>query len=99
MPSLVLEDSSPVSEFQFLCRSQTLDAIEEYLPYPVLTKKPENLVFGKNSKIKAIKQDITIENIQDNTTLLMNFLQYTPYEQTIKMMSSDYQNMLVFGGF
>lgn len=97
LPSLILESNGPHSEFQYLCRSQVIHEIEIYLGRNVLTLVPENIV-KSDGHIVAIKQDITLNDIKGDTTLLSNFLQYTPYQQTLQMLANNYQDLIVYGG-
>lgn len=97
LPSLILEKNGPHSEFQYLCRSQVIHEIEVYLGGNVLTCIPTNII-TTNGHIVSIKQDITLDNIKGDSTLLTNFLQYTPYQQTLMMLSNNYKDLLVYGG-
>ncbi|MCJ8345180.1 hypothetical protein MJH12_06550 [bacterium] len=97
MPSLILETKVPSSEFQFLCRSQVIHAIERFMPRPVLTQVQKNLIL-EEKKVVAIRLDICLDDLSSDLSLLCNFLQYTPYQQTLMMLSGNYQDMLVYGG-
>ncbi len=100
LPALLIETESPCAEVQYLCRIQLVDAIEDYMERPVLSKKKSNLIFKPNSrKLEGIKQDITINDLADDKTLVTNLIQYTPYPQTLRMVNGDYENMYVLGGF
>jgi len=79
LPSLVISDGTPKNEVQFLCRIQTIDAVEEYMSSKntkVLTKKKCNIVH-KNG-LRAIKNDVSIMELEERPTLITNIIQYTP---------------------
>ena len=81
LPSLIISDGTPVNEVQFLCRVQTIDAVEEYMlskNTKVLTKKKSNIVF--KNKLKAIKNDVSIMDLEEKPTLITNLIQYTPFQ-------------------
>jgi hypothetical protein len=79
LPSLVISDGTPKNEVQFLCRTQTINAIEKYFlqhNVRVLTKKSENII--QRGNLKAIKNDVYLKNLEKKQTLISNMLQYTP---------------------
>jgi len=79
LPSLVISDGTPQNEVQFLCRVQTIDAVERYMlskNTKVLTKKKSNIVY--KNKLRAIKNDISIMDLEEKPTLITNIIQYTP---------------------
>ena len=80
IPSLIISDGTPKNEVQFLCRIQTIDAVEEYFyqqNIKVLTRKQRNIV--KKGKLKAIMNDVLIKDLESKPTLITNIIQYTPY--------------------
>jgi hypothetical protein len=80
IPALVIADGTPRSEVQFLCRAQTINAVEEYFfkkNIRVLTKNLNNIILKKNG-FKAIKNDVLLKNLEERPTLITNLLQYTP---------------------
>jgi hypothetical protein len=80
LPSLVISDGTPVNEVQFLCRVQTIDAVEKYIlskNTKVLTKKKSNIVI--KNKLRAIKNDVSIMELKERPTLITNLIQYTPF--------------------
>jgi hypothetical protein len=79
LPSLIISDGTPKNEVQFLCRTQTIDAIEKFFfkkSIRVLTKKRKNII-QKNS-LMAIKNDVLLKDLEERPTLISNMLQYTP---------------------
>jgi hypothetical protein len=79
LPSLIISDGTPKNEVQFLCRTQTIDAIEKYFfekNIRVLTKKNKNII--QKDGLKAIKNDIFLKDLDERPTLISNMLQYTP---------------------
>jgi len=80
LPSLVIADGMPKTEVQFLCKLQTIDAVEEYFyrkKINVLTRKQKNIV--RKDNLKAIKNDVLIKNLEKKPTLITNVIQYTPF--------------------
>ena len=79
LPSLIISDGTPKKEVQFLCRVQTIDAVEKYFSrknIKVLTKKKENIV--RRDNLTGIKNDVYIKDLVDKPTLITNIVQYTP---------------------
>jgi hypothetical protein len=79
LPSLIISDGTPKNEVQFLCRAQTIDAIEKYSlqnNVKVLTKKSENII--QKGDLKAIRNDVYLNDLEKRQTLISNMLQYTP---------------------
>jgi len=80
LPSLIICDGTPKKEIQFLCRVQTVNAVEGFmLSYniKVLTKEKNNIV--QKNKFRAIKNDVSIRDLEEKPTLITNLIQYTPY--------------------
>ena len=87
LPSLIITDGTPKNEVQFLCRSQTIDAVEKYFlekNIQVLTKNKKNVV--QNGKLKAIKNDVFIKNLDEKPTLVTNIIQYTPFKYIMNLI-------------
>ena len=87
IPSLIISDGTPRNELQFLCRAQTVNAVEKYFlerQINVLTKKNENIV--QNGNLRAIKNDVLIRDLEERPTLITNIIQYTPYKNIIKLI-------------
>jgi len=80
LPSLVVADGTPKKEVQFLCRAQTIEAVEEFFfkkNVKVLTKKQNNII--QKGKLRAIKNDVYIKDLEEKPTLITNIFQYTPF--------------------
>jgi hypothetical protein len=80
IPSLIISDGTPKKEVQFLCRVQTIDAVENFMlanNIKVLTKQKNNLVYKDG--LKAIKNDVSIMDLEVKPTLITNMIQYTPF--------------------
>jgi hypothetical protein len=80
IPSLIITDGTPRNEVQFLCRLQTIDAVEKYMSSKninVLTKEKSNVVY--KGSIRAIKNDVSIMHLEEKPTLITNMVQYTPF--------------------
>ena len=80
IPSLVISDGTPKNEVQFLCRVQTIDAVEKYFyekNIRVLTKNENNII--QKGNIRAIKNDVYIKYLEEKPTLITNIIQYTPF--------------------
>jgi len=74
LPSLVISDGTPKNEVQFLCRVQTIDAVENYFAQKdidVLTKKTNNIV--QKDRLRAIKNDVFIKDLDEKPTLRLCF--------------------------
>jgi len=79
LPSLVISDGTPKMEIQFLCRVQTINAVEKFMltkGTDVLTRKKDNIV--NKDKLRAIKNDVSIKELEKKPTLITNIIQYTP---------------------
>jgi hypothetical protein len=79
LPSLIITDGTPRNEVQFLCRTQTIDAVEKYFfqnNIRVLTKKNKNII--QKGGLKAIRNDVFLKDLETKPTLISNILQYTP---------------------
>ena len=79
LPTLIISDGTPKNEVQFLCRCQTINAIEEHFlkdNIKVLTRKKENIV--EKEGIRGIKNDVYLKDLEKTPTLITNMLQYTP---------------------
>jgi hypothetical protein len=101
LPSLVIIDGTPTGETQFLCRLQTVDAIEidyKQRGREVLTRHRGNFYY-EDGAVKGIYNDILISEIEHKPTLISNLLHYTPPLLAIGMMAgTNIQNKdLLFG--
>jgi len=82
LPSLIISDGTPKKEVQFLCRVQTIEAVEEFMltkNIKVLTNKEGNIVFKDGFRLRAIKNDVSIKDLEKKPTLITNIIQYTPF--------------------
>jgi len=80
LPSLIISDGTPKNEVQFLCRVQTINAVEKFMlsnNIKVLTEEKRNIVYKDN--LRAIKNDVSIKDLKEKPTLITNIIQYTPY--------------------
>jgi hypothetical protein len=87
LPSLVISDGTPKNEVQFLCRVQTIDAIEDCFDLKnikVLTKNKDNII--QKGALRAIKNDVYLKNLEDKPTLITNMIQYTPINLIMNLL-------------
>jgi len=87
LPSLVISDGTPKNEVQFLCRIQTIDAVEKYMQTKnksVLTKKKDNIVY--RGKLRGIRNDVSILDLEEKPTLITNIIQYTPFNSIMNFI-------------
>jgi hypothetical protein len=96
LPALIIVDGSPKNEVQFLCRVQTINAIERFYrewkgkSALVLSAKKENIlergeVDGK--KVRAVLNDILLKELSPKPTLISNLLQYTPANLALNLIN------------
>jgi len=89
LPALVIADRTPQNEVQFLCRNQTMNAIEKYFlteGKQVLTKKKANILVETASGVKAVKNDVMLGELEQKPTLIANILQYTPAKLSLNLL-------------
>jgi hypothetical protein len=87
LPSLIISDGTPKNEVQFLCRVQTIDAVEKYFSQKnmmVLTKNKQNII--QKGNIWAIKNDVFIKDLDEKPTLITNIVQYTPFNLMMNLI-------------
>jgi hypothetical protein len=87
LPSLIIADGTPKNEVQFLCRTQTINAVEKHFMrknVKVLTKNRKNII--QKGDLKAIKNDVYIKDLDDTPTLITNIIQYTPYNLIMNLI-------------
>jgi hypothetical protein len=80
LPSLIISDGTPKNEVQFLCRVQTMHAVETYFSQKnikVLSRDKKNII--QKGNLKAIKNDVFIKDLEAKPTLITNIIQYTPF--------------------
>ena len=80
LPTLVISDGTPKNEIQFLCRMQTVNAIEKFFweiqGKKILTQNPGNI--AKRDGYITIRNDLLLSELEPKPTLMSNMLQYTP---------------------
>jgi hypothetical protein len=79
LPALVIADGTPKNEVQFLCRMQTVEAVERFFlgkSQHILSKNKGN-IFQGNGFI-TIRNDVKLAQLESKPTLISNMLQYTP---------------------
>ena len=89
LPALVIADKTPKNEVQFLCRNQTMNAVEKYLlaeGKQTLTRKKANILVELATNHKAVKTDFTLSELEKKPTLIANILQYTPANLALNLL-------------
>jgi hypothetical protein len=79
LPALVIVDGTPKNEVQFLCKTQTVEAIEKFFlgkGQNVLSKKRKNILRGNG--FITIRNDVELKQLEPKPALMSNLLQYTP---------------------
>lgn len=92
LPALVIVDNTPKNEVQFLCRNQTMDAIEKFFIKKgkrVLTKEHTNILADPANGFKAVKNDVAISDMEEKPALIVNLFQYTPFNLAINLMDGS----------
>jgi len=92
LPALVIADGTPKNEIQFLCRNQTMDAVEKFFDEKgkkVLTKVRSNILTDTAKGFKAVKNDVTLGEMEEKPTLIANMLQYTPANLALNMIDGS----------
>ncbi|MEM7184810.1 MAG: hypothetical protein AAF518_28200 [Spirochaetota bacterium] len=88
LPTLVIVDENPLSEVQFLCRMQTIEAIESFFYKKrrkrVLSRNPDNLV--EIEEKKYVLNDVLLKDLAAKPALIMNLLQYSPIDFRLRMI-------------
>jgi hypothetical protein len=102
LPALILSDGTPRSEVQFLCRTQTMDAIEVFFESqkkPVLTRNPQNIVI--RGGVKNVRNDVSLWRLESKPALMINLLQYTPAKFALNLIDGTniQKNDFLFGGW
>jgi hypothetical protein len=89
LPALVIVDNTPKTETQFLCRVQTMNAIEDFYwktrSARVLSKSPANITRRANHR-RGIQNDVLLKELEPKPTLITNLLQYTPANLTLNLL-------------
>jgi len=92
LPALVISDKTPKNEVQFLCRNQTMNAIEIFFMKKgrsVLTKKSINILSDTATGNKAVMNDVVLGDMVEKPTLIANMLQYTPANLVLNLMDGS----------
>jgi ssDNA-binding Zn-finger/Zn-ribbon topoisomerase 1 len=79
LPALVIADGNPKNEVQFLCRMQTVNAVENFFLKKgrnVLSKNKNNIT--REDRFITIRNDVELKQLESKPTLISNMLQYTP---------------------
>jgi hypothetical protein len=105
LPALVIADGTPKNEVQFLCRMQTMDAIEKfYLEQTqenVLSANKENILKKEEEgkTLRAVRNDVSLNHLNGKPTLISNLLQYTPANLALNLIdgSNLQKGDLLFG--
>ncbi|GHU01669.1 hypothetical protein FACS1894147_01950 [Spirochaetia bacterium] len=100
LPALIISDGTPRNEVQFLCRMQTIDAIEKFYQKKgkaILSKNPGNIL-EKNGR-KGLHNDVLLQDLSEKPTLISNLLQYTPAPLAINLLdgSNVKQGDVIYG--
>jgi hypothetical protein len=78
LPALVISDETPKNVVQFLCRMQTVEAIEKFFlgkRQKVLSQNKDNI--RKNNEFITVRNDVELQELESRPTLITNMLQYT----------------------
>jgi hypothetical protein len=92
LPALIIADNTPKNEVQFLCRNQTMNAVEKYFMATgkrVLTKKNGNILTDNAAGLTAVKNDVPLNEMAQKPTLIANMLQYTPANLALNLMDGS----------
>ena len=99
-PSLLIMDATTKEETQFLCRMQTIDAIEKFylkeFNRDVLTRDKGKIKRYPNKEV-AISSNILIDELALKPTLVTNYIQYSTAPHILKFLDSDNKNQLLYG--
>jgi hypothetical protein len=91
IPSLVIADGMPKTETQFLCRTQTMHAIEDFYRtkgIKVLSRNKGNIV-RRQKKCMGILNDVLLKEMESKPALISNLLQYTPPNLTLNLLDGS----------
>jgi hypothetical protein len=90
LPSLIISDGTPRNETQFLCPLQTVDAIEQFFQErgkAVLTRMQKNSLHKEGHS--AIRNDVSLSDLESKPTLITNLLQYTPPDLMLNLIDGS----------
>jgi hypothetical protein len=91
LPALVIADGTPKTETQFLCRTQTMHAIEDFYGnkgVKVLSRSSGNIV-RKQRKCTGILNDVLLKELEPKPALISNLLQYTPANLALNLLDGS----------
>jgi hypothetical protein len=104
LPALIIADGTPKTQVQFLCRIQTMEAIEKFYNtkgIKVLSQRQKNIVKKEANKkiISGIKNDVLIKEMEEKPALISNLIQYTPSNIVLNLIegSNEKYGDLLFG--
>jgi hypothetical protein len=95
LPALIISDGTPKNEVQFLCRVQTMNAIEQFYQHKgikVLSTRKKNLLTKEDSRkkrITGIRNDVLLKEMEPKPTLISNLLQYTPANLVLNLINGE----------
>ena len=90
LPALVIADGTPRNEVQFLCRMQTVNAIELFFlkkGHCVLSRNKENI--SRENQFMTIRNDVSLQQLESKPTLITNMLQYTPANLMLNLIDGS----------
>ena len=91
VPSLIIIHKEPKHEIQFLCRMQTIQAVERFFfgkfGNRVLSRKSKNRI-EKDGK-KYILNDVLLSQLAERPALILNLLQYSPANLQQNMIAGE----------
>ena len=94
LPALVIVDRTPKNEVQFLCRVQTVNAIEKFYQghvhgKRVLSARKKNILRKEGTMVRAIRNDTLLRELTPKPTLISNLLQYTPTNLALNLIDGS----------
>jgi hypothetical protein len=92
LPALIIVDKTPINEVQFLCRNQTMNAVEKFFiskGKKVLTRNQINILTDPANGLKAVMNDVVLGDMAEKPTLITNMLQYTPANLALNLMDGS----------
>ena len=99
-PSLLIMDGTSKEETQFLCRMQTIDAIEKFylkeFNKDVLTRDKGSIRKYPNKEV-GILSNILIDDLSLNPTLITNYIQYSTPSHILSFIDKKNQTKFLFG--
>jgi ribosomal protein L32 len=90
LPALIISDGTPKNEVQFLCRIQTMNALESFYKEKKIKKlsiKASNIL--KKDNLTAVSNDVLLQDLAEKPTIIVNLLQYTPTPLAINLIEGS----------